>query len=52
MQARNQLGTPRGAKSFLKRAQIFKTMSNTFFQGEAKNSLGGLARAFTYVIDM
>jgi len=41
-QARNQLGTPRGAKSFLRGAQIFYTMSNIFFQGEAKNFLGGL----------
>ena len=29
-QARNQLGTPGGAKSFLREAQIFWTMSNTF----------------------
>jgi len=29
-QARNQLGTPGGAKSFLRGAQIFLTMSNSF----------------------
>jgi len=29
-QARNQLGTPGGAKSFLRVAQIFQTMSNAF----------------------
>jgi len=29
-QARNQLGTPGGAKSFLRGVQNFKTMSNTF----------------------
>jgi len=29
-QARNQLGTPGVAKSFLRRAQIFQTMSNSF----------------------
>jgi len=29
-QARNQLGTPGVAKSFLRRAQIFLTMSNSF----------------------
>jgi len=32
-QARNKLGTPGVAKSFLKSAQIFQTMFNTFFQG-------------------
>ena len=32
-QARNQLGTPGGTKSFPRGAQIFSTMSNTFFQG-------------------
>jgi len=31
-QARNQLGTPGGAKSVLRAAQIYKTMSNTFKQ--------------------
>jgi len=44
MQARNQFGTPGGAKSFLRRALIFLTtsnrfkvcMSNTFFQGVRK----------------
>jgi len=30
MQARNQLGTPGGAKSFLRGSQIFWTMSNNF----------------------
>jgi len=30
VQARNQLGTPGGAKSFLRGAQIFKTMSISF----------------------
>jgi len=30
MQARNQLGTPEGAKSFLRRAQMFQTLSNSF----------------------
>jgi len=39
-QVHNQLGTTGGAKSFLRGAQIFWTMSNTFFQGE-KNFLGG-----------
>jgi len=34
----NQLGTPGGAKSFLTGAQIFQTMSNTFFAGRAKSS--------------
>ena len=29
-QARNQLGTPGGAKSFLRGGQIFSTMSNCF----------------------
>jgi len=29
-QARNQLGAPRGAKSFLRGAQIFCTVSNRF----------------------
>ena len=29
-QARNQLGIPRGAKSFLRGAQIFYTISNRF----------------------
>jgi len=29
-QARNQLGTPRGAKSFLRAAQFFYTMCNRF----------------------
>jgi len=29
-QARNQLGRPRGAKSFLRRAQFLKTTSNSF----------------------
>ena len=46
-QARSQLGTPGGAKSFLRGAQIFWTMSNSFklypthFSGGAKNFLGG-----------
>jgi len=30
--ARNQLGTPEGAKSYLRGVQMFSTMSNTFFQ--------------------
>jgi len=30
MQARNQLGAPEGVKSFLRGAQIFWTMSNSF----------------------
>jgi len=33
-------GTPGGAKSFLRGAQIAKTMSNTFFQGVEKFSWG------------
>ena len=37
-QARNQLGTPGGTKSFLRGAQIFWTMSNAFFQGSEKFS--------------
>ena len=48
-QARNQLGTLRGAKSFLRGAQIFWTMSNSFkiyptnfSRGGAKIFLGGL----------
>jgi len=32
----NQIGTPGEAKSLLKGAQIFQTMSNTFFQGGPK----------------
>jgi len=46
-QARNQLGTPGGAKIFLRGAQIFLTMSNSFkiyptnFSRGAKNILGG-----------
>jgi len=32
IQTRDQLGTPSGVKSFLRGVQIFKTMSNTFFQ--------------------
>jgi len=46
MQARNQLGTPGGAKSFLRGAQFFWTMSNSFklyqthFSRGAKNFLG------------
>ena len=32
--AHNQLGTLRGAKSFLRGRHFFETMSNTFFQGE------------------
>jgi len=39
-QARNQLGTPGGAKSFLRGAQIFQAMSNTFFEGGEKNLRG------------
>ena len=39
-QARNQLETPGGAKSFLREAQIFQTMSNTFFQGGEKTFRG------------
>jgi len=48
-QARNQLGTPRGAKSFLRAAQIFKTMSNNFnyvlhiFPGGEKKFAGGFS---------
>ena len=30
-QARKQLGTPAGVMRLLRRAQFFKTMSNTFF---------------------
>jgi len=30
VQARNQLGTPGGAESFLRGTQFFKIMSNTF----------------------
>ena len=47
-QARNQLGTSGGAKSFLRGAQIFWTMSNSFkqypthFSRGAKNFLGGI----------
>jgi len=33
LQARNQLGTPGGAKSFHRGTQIFKTMSSTFCRG-------------------
>jgi len=47
LQACNQLGTPGGAKSFPRGAQIFKTMSNSFklcpthfSGGEAKKNLG------------
>ena len=40
-QARNQLGTPGGAKSFLKGAQIFWTMSNSFKRCPTHFSRGG-----------
>jgi len=66
-QARTQLGTPRGAKSFLRGAQIFNTMSNTFelcpkhfsmmganiflFQGGAKIPLPGYGPAWTQTSD-
>ena len=49
VQARNQPGTQRGAKSFLRGAHIFVpcpivwTMSNTFFQGEQNFSRGCFA---------
>ena len=39
-QARNKLGTPGVAKSFLKSAQIFQTMFNTFFQGGGEDPPG------------
>jgi len=49
-QAGNQVGTPGGAKCFLKGAQIFQTMSNAFklyvqhiFPGEGENFLGVLS---------
>jgi len=41
-QARYKLGTPRGEKRFLRGAQLFYTMSKTFFQWGAKIFLGGL----------
>ena len=47
LQARNQLATSGGVKSFLRGpkffnyVQYFQTMSNTFFQGRAKLLLGG-----------
>jgi len=47
-QVRNQLGTPGVATSFLRGAQIFKTVSNSFqlcsthFFTGAKNFVGGL----------
>jgi len=47
-QARNQLGTPGGAKSFPRGAQLFLTMSNNFklcsthFSRGDKKILGGL----------
>jgi len=47
VQARNQLGTPREAKSFLREAQIFYTMCSRFelrpkhfFRGDEKFSRG------------
>jgi len=40
-QARNQFGTPGGAKNFLRGAQIFKTISNTFFHGGVAKILAG-----------
>jgi len=52
-QARNQFGTPRGAKSFLRGVLIFYTMSNRFelcpkhFSRGAKNFLGGFAPLVT-----
>jgi len=42
-QARNQLGTPGVAKSFLRGAQIFQTMPDRFFQGGEKVCRGGFA---------
>ena len=41
-QARNQLGTPGGAKSFLRGAQIFWTMPNTFKRCKTHFSWGGM----------
>jgi len=53
-QARNQLGTPGGAKSFPKGAQIFWNMSNSFkiyptnfSKGGKKISRGGFAPLVT-----
>jgi len=40
-QARNQLGTPGGAKSFPRGAQIFGTMSNVFKRRPTHFSRGG-----------
>jgi len=40
-QARNQLGTPRGAKNFLRGAQSFYTMSNRFELCPKHSSRGG-----------
>jgi len=48
---RNQLGTSSGAKSFLRGAQIFQTMSNSFktcpthYCSGAKKILGGASRS-------
>jgi len=51
-QARNQLWTPGGAKSFLREAQIFRNMCNIFIlypthfsRGDEKFSRGGFAPA-------
>jgi len=41
VQARNQLGTPGGVKSFLRGAQIFWTMSNIFKLYPTHFSRGG-----------
>jgi len=46
-QARNQLGTPGGAKRFPRGAKMFLNYVQHIFLGEAKNFLGGL-RPFGY----
>jgi len=56
-QARNQLGTPAAAKSFLRGARIFWTMSNSFqryaqhiFPGEANNFARGASLPPAYAL--
>jgi len=54
-QARNQLGAPRVAKSFLRRDEIFQTMSNSFqlcptdFSRAAKRFVGEASPPSTLV---
>jgi len=50
IQTRDQLGTPSGVKSFLRRVQIFKTMSNTFFQTWRKLLQGGRFPPCAYLV--